>query len=89
MEAAAGPTRNEAYGPARVTKLGKQVGRLKRGTVASAVPRQACSALVRPPLLTPAHRSTRWAGLSKAPTWYCAYSCVCTRATRFRDAVTG
>ena len=41
MEAAAGPTRNEAYGPARVTKLGKQVGRLKRGTGASAVPRQA------------------------------------------------
>ena len=35
------PARNEAYGPARVTKLGKQVGRLKRGTGASAVPRQA------------------------------------------------
>jgi hypothetical protein len=40
-ELAMSAARNEAYGPARVTKLGKQVGRLKRGTGASAVPWQA------------------------------------------------
>jgi hypothetical protein len=40
-ELAMSAARNEAYGPARVTKLGKQVGRLKRGTGSSAVPWQA------------------------------------------------